>query len=97
MSHPNILEIFHLYMHGQGVDAEVIEAFDGLWAYTNSQNPSEATPIPCPQCFMDGVVGKRGIKTTGVPEGYLATENGKELEYFKCEFCKTRYWKFAEQ
>jgi len=46
---------------------------------------------------MDGVTGEQGIKTTGVPEDYPAIENGKELEYFKFEFCKTRYWKFAEK
>lgn len=96
MSHPNIFEVFRAYMQKQGATAEAQKAFAELWDATNSPNLSEATPIPCPQCFVDGVIGERGIKTTGVPEGYSATENGKELEYFKCAFCKTRYWKLVE-
>ena len=71
-------------------------AFAELWELTNSWNPYEATLILCPQFFMDGVIGEQGIKTTGVPEDYPAIENGKDLECFKFEFCKTRYWKFAE-
>lgn len=96
MSHPNILELFQDYMKRQGVDAEVQKDFSRLWDATDSQNLSEATPIPCPQCFMDGMIGEKGIRTTGVPENYPREENGRQLEYFKCAFCKTRYWKFAE-
>lgn len=83
-------------MQKQGATAEVQKAFAELWDSTNSPNPNEATPIPCPQCFMDGVAGERGVKTTGVPEGYPVKDGNKELEYFKCAFCKTRYSKLAE-
>jgi hypothetical protein len=96
MSHPNIFKVFGTYMQKQGATDEAQKAFSVLWNSTDSPHPNEATPIPCPQCFLDGITGQQGIKATGVPEGYPATENGKELEYFKCAFCKTRYWKLAE-
>lgn len=96
MSHPDIFNMLQGYMQKQGAGVGAQDAYARLWDSTNSQNPNEATPIPCPQCFMDGVTGERGIKTTGVPQGYPPEESGRQLEYFKCSFCKARYWKLAE-
>lgn len=96
MSHPDILKMLQGYMQKQGAGVGAQDAYARVWDSTNSPNPNEATPIPCPQCFIDGVVGEQGIKATGVPEGYPEMENDKELEYFKCAFCKTRYWNLAE-
>lgn len=44
---------------------------------------------------MGAITGKGGIKTAGVFEDYQAKDGDKELECFRYEFRKARYWKIA--
>ncbi len=82
MALPLILDDLIRYCQIKRFPMERVADFVDQWQCSDDLNSLEATVIPCPECFMNGVKDSKGL--------YQMSLDDSKQEYMGCHTCKVK-------